>query len=231
MDERAVRNWSYNEGKALISAYKNRKDEYDKCRNKDSFWQNILTDLESMNVLVSMDLLLLYYFKKLFVFALINQKTAPTTIKQVQSKWKTLCRAYKAAKDRGTGSAPSKFLYLNEMDELFHDNPLIEKCIHVVSVGINSKPVPASTLLEDEIIIDDENYDSEIEVSKIKRRKREEKPKCTENLIEIKKKYYEECILEKREKRKMIQKYLEEKENRKDQRHQQMLEILKERNA
>jgi len=41
------KNWSYNEGKALISVYGNRKEEYYKIRNKKHFWENILTDLEA----------------------------------------------------------------------------------------------------------------------------------------------------------------------------------------
>ena len=47
-----VRNWSYQEGRALIMIYENRKDEYFKCRKKKDFWESILTDLEATNILV-----------------------------------------------------------------------------------------------------------------------------------------------------------------------------------
>lgn len=49
---RIMKNWTYNEGKALINVYANRKDEYFKMRNKKYFWENILTDLEALNILV-----------------------------------------------------------------------------------------------------------------------------------------------------------------------------------
>ena len=57
-------------------------------------------------------------------------------------KWKSLYRSYKNAKDRGTGSSTSKFLYMEEMDSIFHDNPSVQTD-NVVSVGLETNLTPA----------------------------------------------------------------------------------------
>lgn len=60
---------------------------------------------------------------------------SPTSVGQVKAKWKTLTRAYRASRDRGTGTSGTKFPYIKEMDELFLNKPSTS-CPHVVSVGV-----------------------------------------------------------------------------------------------
>ena len=140
-----TKNWTYCEGKGLISIYANRKEEYFKTRNKKHFWENILTDLESLDVLV-----MVFFndqYELSFSLVYFYSKVSPTTVENVEVKWRSLYRAYKNAKDRGTGTSATKFMYISEMDEIFHNDPAISSQFSV-SVGVSNTPVAAPMRLE-----------------------------------------------------------------------------------
>lgn len=167
---------------------------------------------------------------------------SPTSVGQVKAKWKTLTRAYRASRDRGTGTSGTKFPYIKEMDELLLDKPSTS-CAHVVSVGVERQPTPAqmppSTHHEDsnEVQLDQEpEQDQEtpnileeeepVNDPKNHTNKRKRKPP-KESFLDIKRNYYDQVIAEKIEKRKMLEKHLETKEANKAKRHGEIVQLLK----
>ena len=76
--------WTYNEGKTLINIYGNRKEEYFKTTKKKHFWEKILTDLESLNILVMLFFNYTYKINKTKAFINLFYRI----VQPVQEMWK-----------------------------------------------------------------------------------------------------------------------------------------------
>ena len=111
----------------------------------------------------------------------------------MEVKWKSLYRAYKNSKDRGTGTSASKFLYLSKMEELFQSDPAISSP-HLISVGVETCPTPAPMVEQNlcspdktsPVIIESPNSsDAPPETSDTPAKKRKRKNDCSVENLEI----------------------------------------------
>lgn len=120
-EEPKNRVWKYDETRALINCFASREEESRHPKKGKNVFKNILEDLESMNVL-----------------------TAPTTELNVKQKWDRLLHAYKTASDAEllTGRGSSTFMYMDEMDEIFSDRPIMANAHTVNLYGENIEAVP-----------------------------------------------------------------------------------------
>ena len=123
-------------------------------------------------------------------------------------------------------------MYIEEMDSIFHDNPSVNSD-NIVSVGVETNPIPASTSLVDnvsdsvnlvDIVSENVNLDESNDLSNASTPSSKSTKKSS--LLQIKRQYYEDKIKEKKKTREMLEKYLKEKELAKEKRHQELIKAL-----
>ena len=104
---------------------------------------------------------------------------------------------------------------MEEMDSIFHDNPSVQTD-KVLSVGVETNTTPAINMSMDlvqETVEETRNFE---ESNSNDSTNTPQSSKCTKknNLLQIKKEYYEDKIKEKRKTREMLKKFLNNKEYR-----------------
>lgn len=120
--------WSKNEALALINFFKSRNEEINLAKNRRDVWENISNDLLSIDVTKS--------------------------AKCCEVKWKNMVRTYRSVKENNKKSRRriSRFLFLNEMDEVIGNQPS------------SSCKSGASKITENNTSIKIENIAEEIEI-------------------------------------------------------------------
>ena len=117
---------------------------------------------------------------------------------------------------------------MEEMDSIFHDDPSVHTD-NVVSVGVETNPTPAINISMDlvqETVKETRNFE-ESNSNDSTNTPQSSKCRNKNNLLQIKKEYYENKIVEKRKTREMLERYLNSKELSRGRRHKELLEALK----
>ncbi|XP_067647651.1 uncharacterized protein [Eurosta solidaginis] len=113
-EDKKRRRWSREETTGFLRCYLARKAEFEHPKKKRVAYANVLEDMVSLGI--------------------SDSDRTPVCL---ESKIRTLLQAYKAARDnnRSTGASPCFAPYMELMDEIFGNTPII-KNDHTVCVGL-----------------------------------------------------------------------------------------------